>query len=358
MASCSLARWPYTRRMIAMRSRTAQELLVALALISSAGLSVAQSCLAIPSDTPGLGSPSNVPFGNNNVTDPVFSDTRYQVLIAAALMGNQPRHICDLQVATSGSRLREFEELTVTLGHNSSGQLLSQMNLNLSGPSQVVSVSRWRLPTTASTWTPLGLSFDFMYDPAIGDLVVEFRVRGGGAASGVGSAGLRTDQSLPYVWTQGGGYSGNAFSGGGIKLKLCSDTNNLLALGGGCVGSNGATPELSYSGSAMLGGAGFQVHLSNGASNPASPVALVWSFGLRTLPVDLGLIGATGCSTHCFGDVSELLFSTGGSVSQQLVPPNAPLVCLPVWNQWFVFDPGANSLGVTTSNLGRVIVGS
>ena len=343
--------------MIAIRSRPAQALLVVMALVGGAEVSVAQSCLAIPSDTPGLGSPSNVPFGNNNVTDPVFSDTRYQVLVAASLMGNQPRQICDLQIATSGSRLREFEELTVTLGHNSSGQLVSQMTQNLSGPSQVVSVSRWRLPTTANTWTPLGLAFDFMYDPAIGDLVVEFRVRGGGAASGVGSAGLRTSQSLPYVWTQGGGYSGNAFSGGGIKLRLCSDTNNLLALGGGC-GSIGAAPELSYSGSAMLGGAGFEVHLNQAPANPSSPVALVWSFGLRTLPVDLGLIGATGCNTHCFGDVSQLLFANGGSVSQQLVPPNAPLVCLPIWNQWFVFDPGANPLGVTTSNLGRVIVGT
>jgi hypothetical protein len=344
--------------MISIQCRPAQALLVVMVLVSGAEESVAQSCLAIPSDTPGLGSPSNVPFGNNNVTDPVFSDTRYQVLVAASLMGNQPRQICDLQIATSGSRLREFEELTVTLGHNSSGQLASQMTQNLSGPSQVVSVSRWRLPTTANTWTPLGLAFDFMYDPAIGDLVVEFRVRGGGAASGVGSAGLRTSQSLPYVWTQGGGYSGNAFSGGGIKLRLCSDTNNLLALGGGCVGSNGAAPELSYSGSAMLGGAGFEVHLNQGPANSSSPVALVWSFGLRTLPIDLGLIGATGCNTHCFGDLSQLLFANGGSVSQQLVPPNAPLVCLPIWNQWFVFDPGANPLGVTTSNLGRVIVGT
>jgi len=312
--------------------------------------------MAVPSDTPNLGPPSQVPFGNNNPSDPIFSDTRYQVLVPAALLGNQALHICDLQVAPAGSRLRQFEELTVTLAHNSPGQLANPMSQNLQGPSQTVGTHEWLLPTTANAWAPLGLGFDFDFDPAQGDLVIEFRVRGGGALTGTGTAGLRTDQALSYGWTAGGGESGSFFSGGGIKVRLCTDTFGLLQLDGGCIGSNGTAPTLSYSGSPQRGGPGFTTHLNN-APPTSSAAALVWSFGLRTHPIDLTAIGATGCSTHMFGDVPVVASITGGSASYTFAPPVTAPPCVMLWNQWFVLDAGANTLGLTTSNPGRAVVG-
>ncbi|MBK8980252.1 MAG: hypothetical protein IPM29_30490 [Planctomycetes bacterium] len=318
----------------------------------------AQSCTAVPSDTPGFGAPSSVPFGNANPTDPVFSDTRYQVLIPRALLGAQPFTIRDLQVAPAGSRLRRFAELTVTLGHCPAGRLANPMNGNLVGPTRTAGTRDWLLPTAANAWTPLGLPFDFAFDPALGDLVVEFRVRGAGAPTGSGTAGLRTDQSLPYGWTTGGGYTGNLFQGGGIKLRLCTDTHGLLELGGGCPGSSGRAPVLGYSGSAQVGGPGLDVLLSDGPTAVSSLAVLAFSFGLRTAPLDLGLLGAVGCTTHVFGDVTLTTQTSGGSATLHVPVPMHPFTCLPIWNQWFVLDPAANAAGLTTSNPGRVLLGA
>jgi hypothetical protein len=332
-------------------------LAAAIGMLAPAVCSRAQ-CVAVPSDTPAFGSPSSAPFGNNNPSDPIFSDLRYQVLVPRALLPAQTVRIGDLQVAPAGSRLRQFLGLTVTMGHNPAGQLGSAMHLNLVGATRTWSTAQWLVPTTANTWNALGLPIDFVFDPALGDLVVEFRVVGGGATAGSGTAGFRTDGALPYVWTPGGGFIGNTFAGGGIKLRLCTDTHGLLELGGGCPGSNGQPPHLSYSGSAQAGGPGLQVQLANAIAVPNAPVVLVWSFGLRALPIDLGLIGAAGCSTHVFGDVTMAALTTGGACAIPFAVPPGPYACLPIWNQWFVLDPAANAIGLTTSNPGRILVGS
>ena len=315
-----------------------------------------QSCVAVPSDTPQLGAPSQVPFGNNNPTDPIFSDTRYQVLIPATLLGNQPLHICDVEVAPAGTRWRTFDELSVTLAHNPTGQLANPMSSNLQAGAKTSTTRSWLLPTTANTWAPLGLGFDFAFDPSHGDLVVEFRVRGGGALAGTGTAGLRTDQALPYGWTTGGGDTGSFFAGGGIKLRFCTDTFGTLELGGGCPGAAG-TPVLTYSGSPQLGGPGLQVQLDQ--ASPTSPVAaLVWSFDLRTHPLDLGAFGAPGCFAHVFPDVLYTAVLSQGAGSFMFQPPAAAPSCVPLWNQWIALDLSANGLGVALSNPGRVLVGS
>ena len=315
----------------------------------------AQTCVAVPADTPQLGAPSQVPFGNNNPTDPIFSDTRYQVLVPAALLGNQARHICDVEVAPAGSRLRTFDELTVTLAHNAAGQLNNPMSGNLQGPAATSGTRSWLLPTTANTWAPMGLAFDFDYDPSLGDLVVEFRVRGGGALSGSGTAGLRTDQALPYGWTTGGGDTGSFFSGGGIKLRLCTDTFGALALGGGCANGSGA-PVLTYTGSAQRGSGGLTVQLAQ-APAAAPAAALVWSFGLRTHPLDLSALGAPGCLAHVFGDVVYLVATSQAAAAFTFLPPAGAPSCVALWNQWVLFDPGTAPPSLVVSNPGRVVVG-
>ncbi len=328
--------------------------LVGVCLVA-AGVARAQTCFAVPTNTPQLGAPSQVPFGNNNPTDPIFSDTRYQVLVPAAMLGGQPLHVCDVEVAPAGTRLRTFDELTVTLAHNAAGQLNNPMSGNLHAPATTTTTRRWLLPTTANSWAPMGLAFDFDYDPSLGDLVVEFRVRGGGALTGSGTAGLRTDQALPYGWTAGGGDVGSFFAGGGIKLRLCTDTFGALALGGGCAGA-AATPTLSYAGSAQRGGAGLSVTL--GQAPPATPAAaLVWSFGLRTDPLDLSALGAPGCFAHVFGDVVYLVPASQGAASFSFSPPASAPACVALWNQWVMLDPGQNPAALVVSNPGRVLVG-
>jgi len=331
---------------------------IALLAVVLTGALRGQGCVAVPADTPAIGSPSSAPFGNNNPNDPIFSDLRYQVLVPRTMLGTQPLRIRDLQVAPAGSRVRQLQALTLTLGHNAAGQLANPMSANLGAPTVTRHVEQWLVPTIANTWSSLGVPLDFLFDPAIGDLVIEFRVIGGGALGGSGTAGMRTDQALPYQWTPGGGTTGSSFAGGGIKLRLCTDTHGLLELGGGCRGSNNLVPQLGYTGSAAVGGGGLQVTLADGRIAPASPVVLLWSFDVRPAPLDLAAIGASGCSTHLYGDVLDVVLTGNGTAAVPLAVPAAPFPCLPLWNQWLVFDPAANPFGLVTSNLGRILVGN
>lgn len=329
----------------------------AMALVGAAPLA-AQACVAVPSDNPAFGSPSSAPFGNNNPSDPIFSDLRYQLLLPRALLPAQPFRIRDLQVAPAGSRLRQLRDLTVTLGHSPSGQLGAAMQNNFVGATRSTRVQHWLLPTSANVWAPLGLDLDFVFDPALGDLVVEFRVVGGGAIGGAGTAGFRTDPAIPYVWTNGGGYSGNAFAGGGLKVRLCADTHNLLTLEGGCPGSAGTPPRLSLSGSAQVGGPGVTAGLVDASAQPLALAVLAFSFSLRPTPLDLGVLGAPGCRSYGFEDFTALALANLGAGSVMLAMPAAPFPCLPLFAQWVVLDPLANTPGLALSNPGRILVGN
>jgi hypothetical protein len=338
------------------RAALVHSALVLLALVSASRLASAQSCIALPSDTPALGSPSSVPFGNNNPNDPIFSATRTQILVPRALLPAAPLRICDLAVAPAGSRLRRLGAIAVTLAHNPRGQLANPMSQNLGAPAATVRTEHWLLPTTANTWCSLGLPFDFVYDPRLGDLLVEFVVRDAGALSGSGTAGMRTSQELPYQWTTGDGESGTSFAGGGIKLRICTSDARMLVLGGGCPGSNGLVPRLDYAGSAAPGGTGFEVRLADGPSAPGSLGVLFFGFALRTTPLDLGVLGASGCLSHPSWDLSFNVALASGAQSLAFVVPPGIYPCLHAWNQWLVLEAGASALAIALSNPGHLLI--
>ncbi|MCR9246306.1 MAG: hypothetical protein NXI31_14840 [bacterium] len=329
-----------------------------LALLATSTVASAQSCLFHPSDTPAVGAPDPRPFGNGNPNDPTYGTMRYQVKVPAAVLGNQQLEIVELAVAPASSQVRSFGEIQIRMGH-SPNPLSSSMGSNMVGftarPVQHLQVS---LPSTVDEWMPLGMAFSFRYLPSAGDLVIEFFTRGSGA-TGPGNPGFRTDPSIPFVWRTGAGYNNaNVEAGGGIKLRLCTDTNNTIVYGeGGCQGSNGLTPQLDYSGSAQLGST-LNIHATDGPSGATSLAVLVWSFRTRSGPFALDGFGATGCSAYVYDDVVSWLVIGGGShtVSLPLAPGLAP--GLPLWNQWFFIDPPANPLGLTSSNFGRFLIGN
>ena len=78
-----------------------------------------------------------------------------------------------------------------------------------------------------------------------------------------------------------------------------------------------------------------------------------------TLPLDLGPLGATGCSLHVSGDVMVSAPANGqGSVDVRAALPNdRNLIGLSVFTQWAVQDPQANSLGWAFSNALTVLIG-
>jgi len=89
----------------------------------------------------------------------------------------------------------------------------------------------------------------------------------------------------------------------------------------------------------------------------ASAAALVWSFGLRTHPLDLSALGAPGCLAHVFGDVVYLVATSQAAAAFTFLPPAGAPPCVKLWNQWVLFAPGTVSPSLVASNPGRVVVG-
>ncbi len=143
--------------------------------------------------------------------------------------------------------------------------------------------------------------------------------------------------------------------GGGLIVRLCTSTNSFIEYSvGGCLGSNGQQPLLTYSGGSTPG-ATFTTTLSGGLATPNSLAALVFSFRVRTGPFELDFLGAPNCDAWVFGDVATFVTTPGGTASIPITVPGNFTSCLPLWNRWFVFDRTSGRLGITTSNFGRIL---
>ena len=328
---------------------------VAIALTSGLG---AQTCFYLPSDTPATGAVDVQPFGNVDPSDPNVANQRYQIQIPSSVFGNQPRRICEVYVAPAGSRRRQFTELFVRFGHNP-GSLGTSMAANMTGfTSNLVFTNGIQRETVADTWWPLGLTGTFDFDPTFGELVLEIFVRDGGAPTGTGDPGFRTDPSIPYVVSRGPSFRGTVMPGGGLKVRFCTDASELIEYGGGaCAGSNGLTPRLTLSGSAQVGGPGLQVGLRDAVVRPNTAAALFWSFEVRSGAIDLSPIGMTGCGLYLRPQIVTLQTTSTGQATVSAPLRVGIAACTKVWMQWFLLDPGANSLGVVGTNFGAATIG-
>ncbi len=77
------------------------------------------------------------------------------------------------------------------------------------------------------------------------------------------------------------------------------------------------------------------------------------------LPIDLSPIGATGCSAYISIDFQTVVLAdgNGGGTYQASVPNDPSLVSAHFYNQWVALVPGANPLGLLTSNYGSATIG-
>jgi len=133
--------------------------------------------------------------------------------------------------------------------------------------------------------------------------------------------------------------------------------------GAGCAGS---------AGTASLGARrdGLRPYPGNAVTIDVAPVpanaAVLLSFGLSrtqwnafTLPLPLSGIGMPGCTLYASLDASLLLASSGGTATWTFhIPNNQGLVGLQFYNQAFVVDPPANSVGIATTNAAEARIGS
>ena len=135
-------------------------------------------------------------------------------------------------------------------------------------------------------------------------------------------------------------------------------TNN--AFGSGCEGSSGKRPIISWQGAPSIGSKDFHLVLRDGPASGAVILALGASnteWNTVSLPLDLGILGMTGCELLVSPDLSLRSSATGGKSAANLPIPNDPLLRgANVYAQWFCLDPGSNTLGMSASNGVRIEV--
>ena len=134
----------------------------------------------------------------------------------------------------------------------------------------------------------------------------------------------------------------------------------FTTFGTGCRGSNGQTPQLS--GTAPKLGQSLTVSLAR--ARPSTPVTLFFggsktTWNQQSLPLDLTPFGAAGCALLVAPSVGvNLTSSSRGAASLTVpVPNDSKLHGAEFHNQWIVLDPGANTLGIVTSNGGSATIG-
>lgn len=127
--------------------------------------------------------------------------------------------------------------------------------------------------------------------------------------------------------------------------------------GSGCVGSGSAKPvTLDHVGVPQLG-TSFQVTLANA---PAAALAAIWvGFTKTNVPLPANL--APTCTLYTTLDVFPLAGrvtdGNGFASVSYPVPNDASLRGVKFYNEWFVFDKAANTLGLTFTNGGEATVG-
>jgi hypothetical protein len=128
----------------------------------------------------------------------------------------------------------------------------------------------------------------------------------------------------------------------------------VASFGAGCAGSAGG-PALGFTQEPYIG-MPLEIRMGNLPSSTfATPFLFLgashtlWSGG--TLPFDLSVLGAAGCSLLVSPDMLFGLQNVHGSATLTAMLPGSPsLVGATAYAQGFVFDAGTNALGAVVSN--------
>ncbi len=150
-----------------------------------------------------------------------------------------------------------------------------------------------------------------------------------------------------------GGYGG-AFLGDAWTYATLAPTT-LVDLGKGCTGTSGTPTLRVVAGRSAWIGDTYSIRCSN-LTQGSVPFLL---FGLKkTAPIDLSVIGMPSCSMYAHPDVVVVLSEQNGVARlDQFLPLDPFLVGQEYSQQVITSDPGANSLGWSTSNGIRLRVG-
>ena len=130
----------------------------------------------------------------------------------------------------------------------------------------------------------------------------------------------------------------------------------FAVIGGGCVGSNGRTPMIiPRLGEAPRLGSVFCVDVIDLPTTATSAVVFI---GFRDFAVDLGVIGAPGCTLLTSTDIIQSVPVSGGAAEFCVnIVDRAGLLGFEFNLQFAAIDFGANALGIVLSDRGDGTIG-
>jgi hypothetical protein len=332
-----------------------------LSVSLGSGLAAQGTCFYVPDNVMSGG--NVIPFGSTQGSLSTWGNQKYHTLILPADVNNQTGTITSLGFGggTSGSALRHHDTIQIRMDYfQGTGTTMSTtfaQNISANAVT-VLESTNYAWTQVGGVWNRIGLQKPFTYVPALGPLVVEITLTGSYIDAG-GTTGLWSG-SRPRMyarsWVGTPPPTGSLGSSAAIKMQVCYGDPDLHSYSEGCVGSNSLVPDLSLSGSASLGG-----NLTIGLANaPANSVAFL-AIGLTayTTPVDLVIAGAPGCRLFQSLDVVQAVptDASGAASVPGAVPNVSGLVGLSLFTQFAPLDPTANSMGMTVSDFGRILIG-
>lgn len=129
------------------------------------------------------------------------------------------------------------------------------------------------------------------------------------------------------------------------------------SFGSGCSGTNGTPSVQGVPAALPVLGQAMALMIIN-LPDPARPAVLGIGFSRLATPLDLSVIGMTGCSLDIDLQLSTPLTPAGGIATWGVSIPAVPALAGAVlYSQASAIDPGANAFGATTSNALRTTIG-
>jgi hypothetical protein len=286
---------------------------------------------------------------------------RKHVMVPALVFQNVPLVITDVSVSCpAGYRQLSFSRLTIRMGHTTVAQLSNTFAQNITSPLQTVLDARDHVffEGFGPAWVPLGLQVPFQFHPGSGNLLIEVVVEGGVV---LGSFTFNYPGGSPFgACVTSAAETTLPVLGGPDsipRLRLCSDRAEVILFGQNCTGSGSSTPLLGVGGMPTPG-ATATIWLSDAPPNALA----VCAYGFDTqppFPLNLTPLGAPGCRQYFGLALYDVVVANNQGIGQRtiLVPSASSTIGAIVYAQYFVLDPPANPLGITTSNYARLLVG-
>lgn len=237
---------------------------------------------------------------------------------------------------------------------------------------KVVVAPRGTYPLAAMGTWPIAITFpptnQFLWDGK-SDIMLEVKLWGNGIPNNPPLTydfenTVTGNNKVTRLWATGGNPNGlqNATtmrSGEGIVTRFAFEEGMTIAFGSGCRGDGGFVPQASTSGGLPFpGNVAWRQELRSAPSQRNAALILGTSdtkWGSINLPLDLAIIGGSGCNLFVEWVVALPSTTVGGgagagAVSLQLpIPPYSSLSLTSLYTQWIILDPNASNGMLTVS---------